>query len=99
MSEINMVKSISYEQEEIIQWIIKLHLKGKDIELDCCYSTGNFYKKNINPPKYKFDIKQQVDGVIEANAENLPLENERVDSIMFDHLFSRRLARVSKQKP
>jgi tRNA G10 N-methylase Trm11 len=84
--EQELIKSISYDQDEIIKWIIKLHLKGKDIECDPCYSVGNFYKK-INPPKYKFDINPQAEGVEQANAENLPLENESVDSVMFDPPF------------
>lgn len=81
-----MIKSISYDEQEIIQNILKLHCKG-DIELDPTYSKGNFYKGNFEEPKYKFDLYPQIDGVIKANAENLPLESESVNTIMFDPPF------------
>jgi len=82
-----MVKSISFSQEEIIDWIIKLHLKGENIEVDPCFSKGGFYKKGIVSPKYKFDLYPQVDGVEKCNAENLPLDDASVMSIMFDPPF------------
>lgn len=78
-----MVKSISYNEEEIINWILKLHCKTP-IELDPTYSKGNFYKGNIIKPKYKFDLYPQIDGVECANAEHLPLENHSINTIMFD---------------
>lgn len=81
-----MIKSISYNEQEIIQWILQLHCKTQ-IELDPTYSKGNFYKGNFDQPIYKFDLYPQVDGVIEANAENLPLENESINTIMFDPPF------------
>lgn len=81
-----MVKSISYSDEEIIGWILKLHC-STDIELDPTYSKGNFYKGNIKQPKYKFDLHPQIEGVLKANAEHLPLENESINTIMFDPPF------------
>lgn len=81
-----MIKSVSYDEQEIIQWILQLHCKTQ-IELDPTYSKGNFYKGNFDQPIYKFDLYPQVDGVIEANAENLPLENESINTIMFDPPF------------
>lgn len=83
---VKMVKSISYNEQEIIQWILKLHCKT-GIELDPTYSKGNFYKGNFDEPKYKFDLYPQLEGVQQANAENLPLENECVNTIMFDPPF------------
>ena len=58
----DLIKSISDNEEEIIQGILKLHCKHP-IELDPTYSKGNFYKGSIEKPKYKFDIDPQVDGV------------------------------------
>lgn len=81
-----MIKSISYSDEEIIGWILKLHCSS-DIELDPTYSKGNFYKGNIKQPKYKFDLHPQIEGVTKANAEHLPLENESINTIMFDPPF------------
>ena len=81
-----MIKSISFDEEEIINNILKLHCNG-DIELDPTYSKGNFYKGNIKEPKYKFDISPQINGVIKANAENLPLDDDSLNTIMFDPPF------------
>jgi len=81
-----MIKSISYNEQEIIGWILKLHCKTP-IELDPTYSKGNFYKGNFDEPKYKFDLNPQIVGVEKANAESLPLENETINTIMFDPPF------------
>ena len=81
-----MVKSISYNEEEIINWILNLHCKTS-IELDPTYSKGNFYKGSITKPKYKFDLYPQIDGVERANAEKLPLEDISINTIMFDPPF------------
>lgn len=81
-----IIKSISYDEDEIIQSILSLHCCGS-IELDPTYSKGNFYKGIITEPKYKFDINPQVDGVKMANAENLPLEDNTINTIMFDPPF------------
>lgn len=82
-----MIKSISFDEQEIIRWILQLHCNGRQIDLDPTYSKGNFYKKGIDHPILKFDINPQVEGVVEANAENLPLNNESVQTIMFDPPF------------
>ena len=83
----NMIKSISYNQIEIIQNILMLHCNGHDIECDPCYSKGNFYKDKIKPPIYKFDIDPQIEGVEKANAEKLPLGDESINTILFDPPF------------
>ena len=81
-----MIKSISFDQNEIIQWILKLHYQT-DIEVDCCYSKGNFYKKGITKPKYKFDLYPQTEDTVKANCEELPLENESINTLMYDPPF------------
>lgn len=81
-----LIKSISYDQQEIIKWILDLHCEYP-IELDPTYSKGYFYKGNFPEPKYKFDIKPEIDGVEQGNAENLPLEDESINTIMFDPPF------------
>lgn len=83
-----IIKSISYNQGEIIQWILKLHTKTGKIDLDTTYSKGNFYKNTgIEPPKYKFDINPQTEDTVRADARCLPLEKESVECIMFDPPF------------
>jgi len=81
-----MVKSISYNQDEIIQNIIELHTG--DIDLDPTYSIGNFYKSGkVKQPKIKSDLIPTADDIIEANANNLPLDDCSVGTIMFDPPF------------
>lgn len=83
-----MIKSISYDQTEIINDILELHVENGIIDCDPTYSTGNFYKKNkIKPPELKFDLYPQVEGVIESNSNNLPLDDESLSTIMFDPPF------------
>jgi hypothetical protein len=81
------ISTIGYNEQEIIRDILFLHAKGKRIDCDPTYSIGNFYKKGIPRPKYKFDKFPQLPDVVEATSDNLPLENESCDVIMFDPPF------------
>lgn len=83
-----MIKSISYDQSEIIKGILELHVPSKKIDVDPTYSIGNFYKNTgIDEPTYKFDINPQVDGVGYGDSRNLPLNDSSVNCIMFDPPF------------
>lgn len=81
-----VIKSISYDQHQIIKDILQLHCEG-DIELDPTYSTGGFYKKGVKEPKYKFDIYPQKPGVIQADAQCLPLKDESISTMILDFPF------------
>ena len=81
-----MIKSVSYDQEEIISSIIKLHIPSGVIDCDPTYGKGNFYKK-INPPFLKFDIDPINNSIAQADAINLPLADKSLNSIMFDPPF------------
>jgi len=85
VSETELVKSISYDQDEIIRWIMNLHCPD-GFELDPTYSIGNFYKK-IPQPKLKYDIAPQSSDVKQADCTDLPLDNNSIQSIMFDPPF------------
>ena len=83
-----MIKSISYNQSEIIKGILQLHIPSHTIDCDPTYSKGNFYKNTgIDAPKYKFDIKPQTEDTVEGDARHLPLEDCSINSIMFDPPF------------
>lgn len=83
-----MIKSISYDQVEIIKNILELHVPNKIIDCDPTYSKGNFYNNTgVSEPKYKFDLYPQTKDTIQADARNLPLENESINCIMFDPPF------------
>ena len=83
-----LIKSISYDQSEIIKWILELHVPTKKIDCDPTYSIGNFYKNTgIDEPIYKFDINPQVEGVEFGDSRHLPLSNNSIDCMMFDPPF------------
>lgn len=83
-----IIKSISYDQSEIIKWILDLHVENHKIDCDCTYSKGNFYKSTgIDAPLYKFDIFPQTDDVMYGDSRNLPLNNESIMCEMFDPPF------------
>lgn len=83
-----MVKSISYDQNEIIKWILDLYVPSGKIDLDPTYSIGNFYKNTgVEPPPYKFDIIPQTDEVQYGDSRSLPIESECLECIMFDPPF------------
>lgn len=79
------ISSIAFTQEEILRDIYDLYLPN-GLDVDCTYSTGNFYKV-IPGPKLKFDIEPQGPGVVQAEASNLPLANKSTGSVMFDPPF------------
>ena len=83
-----MVKSISYDQSEIIKWILGLYVPSGKIDLDPTYSIGNFYKNTgVEPPPYKFDIIPQTDEVQYGDSRSLPLQSASLQCIMFDPPF------------
>ena len=84
----DMVKSVSYDQTEIINWILDLHVSSHHIDCDPTYSKGNFYNNTgIEHPQYKFDILPQADGVKYGDSRNLPLRSESINCMMFDPPF------------
>jgi hypothetical protein len=69
-----VIKSVSYDQQEILNNILKLHIPSGVYDCDMTYSKGNFWKNGGVPmPKLRFDKYPQVEGV-------LPLEDaEKID--------------------
>lgn len=81
-----LIKSISYCQTEIISNILKLHCET-NIELDPTYSKGCFYKNGINEPIYKFDLYPQCENVLQSNSDNLPINDKSISTMIFDPPF------------
>lgn len=80
------IRTVNDSDYSIISAIIKLHNNGQGFDVDPTYSKGVFWKK-LNPPKYKFDLLPQTEDTVQASADNLPLEDGSVGSIMFDPPF------------
>ena len=84
----DLVKSISYDQSEIIRNILSLHVPGGKIDCDPTFSIGGFYKgTGIEAPELRFDIAPQAEGVIQTDARHLPLEDDSISCMMFDPPF------------
>ena len=84
----SLVKSVSYDQGEIIRNILKLYVPNRTIDCDPAYCIGSFYKNTgISAPRLKFDIKPQLEDVVQADCRSLPLEDDSLACIMFDPPF------------
>ena len=82
-----VIKSIGFDETQMIKDILFLHGNGNYIDVDVTYSIGNFYKNKLPRPKLKFDINPQVHGVIKSSADNLPLKDNSINVLMFDPPF------------
>lgn len=82
-----VISSINYDEQELIRDILFLFAKNKRIDVDPTYSIGNFYKDGLPQPKHKFDKFPQTYDTIEASSDNIPLDNESCETIMFDPPF------------
>ena len=65
MKPVEVIKSISYNQHEILRNILDLHCGGNGPDVDITYSVGNFYGK------FKHTIKEVRDdgSVVEKQEE------------------------------
>ncbi len=87
----NVIKSISFDQKEILYNIMQLHNNGEPFECDITYSSGKFYepKKNdkyvIPYPSLKMDVFPIKEDVIKIEPfKPLPLEDNSISSIVID---------------
>ena len=91
-----VIRTVGDNQNEIIRDIIKLYVPD-GIECDPTYSKGVFYKgAGIDQPKYKFDLFPQTEDTVMETAEDLPLDDASINSLMFDPPF---MAGFTKPKP
>lgn len=85
----NIIKSISYNQDEILQGILKLYCNNaRTFKVDPCFGNGCFYKK-IPLPSMIFDINPQQGNVKKANSNNLSswFKDNECNNIIFDPPF------------
>ena len=82
----DIIKSISYDQDELLQWIIRLYVEDGRFDIDPTFSTGGFYRK-IPQPKLCYDLVPQKDGVLQADCRKLPIKSGSVRSIIIDPPF------------
>jgi len=78
----NSIKSISYSQDEILSWVIRLYNDGKTFDADLTASILVFYKK-VPKPAHLFDKYPQLDEVQDLSiADALP--DQSFSSIIYD---------------
>ena len=83
----DIIKSISYDQSEILAWVSILYLDGDGFDMDPTYGYGGFYKSIIPKPRFVFD-NRTLDGVSAvSDCTRLPLRDKAVHSIVFDPPF------------
>lgn len=94
----DVVRSISYDQHEILYNIMQMHNNGEPFECDITYSSGKFYgrykidtlngeKKEIEIPypRLKYDVCPQFEDVIKiTDGESLPIDSDSINSIVID---------------
>ena len=84
----DLIKSIGYNQGEIIRNILKLHVPDGKIDCDPTFSTGAFYRNTgVDVPALRFDISPQRNDVVKADARHLPLADESISCMMIDPPF------------
>ena len=82
-----LIKSISYDQQEIINNILQLYNHSLPIDFDPCYNLGMFYKNDkVIAPAIKSDINPLLPGVYKEDVRYLPYVN-KFQCIIFDPPF------------
>ena len=79
-----VIKSVSYDQQEILNNILKLHVHSGVYDCDLTISKGNFYKNgNVPLPKLKYDKYPQMEGV-QPLEDAEKIEDGSLNSIVID---------------
>ena len=78
----NSIKTISYDQTEILAWIMTLYNNRCPFDCDLTASKCIFWK-SLPKPQYLYDKYPQVEGVKPLSEADL-LPNESFNSIVFD---------------
>lgn len=81
-----IIKSLCFDQHEILRNIMLLHNNNQVFECDLTYGNGSFYK-NIEKPKYCLDIEPLDENVIQSCSTKTPIESDSIKSVVFDPPF------------
>lgn len=80
-------KSVFDDEQMLLASLIDIHLNGNKIQCDPMFFKGNFYKDGIDLPNLCFDLNPQENWIKQADATNLPIENNSLDNIILDPPF------------
>jgi len=80
--------SFSFDQDEILLWVMALFNDGDRFDIDATYGKGNFYSGKVPKPARIFDAEPQPGtGAEQGFSYALPLEDASVGSIVYDPPF------------
>lgn len=81
-----LIKSVSDDQQEILNNIIRLYIKEGYIQADFTFSKGVFYKNgNVVIPQYRFDkYPKQCEGVLDLKKADKLIEDGTLHSCIVD---------------
>ena len=87
----SIIRSVSYNQKEILSNIIKLYNNGEPFYCDMTYSSGKFYSEDkseefyVPQPIVKLDVEPKTeDTVLIEPWGTLPFEDKSINSIVID---------------
>lgn len=80
------VRSASFDERQIVKWIMQLYNQGQPFDADVTYSTGHIWY-DLPQPRLKFDLYPQSDRVIAADARHIPINGASVGSMIVDPPF------------
>lgn len=84
----DIIRSISYDQTEILLNILRLHVPAGVIDCDPTYSKGQFYKDGlIKQPRLRFDLYPSGPGIEKADCRHLPIEDNALNCMILDPPF------------
>jgi len=81
----SQIQSVSHDQDYIIKSIMEL-CGIERFDADLTYGNGGFWK-NLPEPIFKFDIDPQNDHTQQASSTNVPIDDDRLSSVIFDPPF------------
>ena len=84
----DVIRSISYDQTEILLNILRLHVPSGVIDCDPTYSRGQFYRDGlIKQPRLRFDLYPSGPGIEKADCRHLPIGDNALNSMILDPPF------------
>lgn len=82
-----MIKSISYDQTEILSWIMELYCPN-GFDVDPTFGRGGFYRDGRIPlPRFCSDMVPRFEHVLERDCRNLRITDRVFWSVLFDPPF------------
>jgi len=81
-----LVKSLSENQHEILDWIRALHCP-EGFDADATFGNGSFYRTPNEWPSLRFDLDDTRPDCTVASSTDLPIPDGNLGSIIFDPPF------------